>query len=259
MINIKERLRNGESIIGTMINVFNNIDIVRIFKEAGFDLIVIDNEHGYIDYSKTADMLNIARALEIGGLVRIPELKREVVHKYMEMGADGILMPNCTTKKQAEKLVEYSKYSPQGNRGVSLFRSHSGYKEISSGVEYMNEANDKSIMIVQIESKQGVENIDEILKVDGIDAAFIGPNDLSQGYGIFGDKENPILIEAIDKVIVSAKRHNKFSGIFTNGNPEEMKKWIKKDMKLNLWSNETTMLMNYAKRGVRIIKNKKTF
>jgi 2-dehydro-3-deoxyglucarate aldolase/4-hydroxy-2-oxoheptanedioate aldolase len=119
----------------------------------------------------------------------------------------------------------------------------------------MNEANDNTIMMVQVESKEGVENIDEILKVEGIDAAFIGPNDLSQDYGIFGEKENSIIIEAIDKVICSAKRYNKFSGIFTNGEPEEMKKWIKKGMKLNLWSNDTTMLMNYAKRGVRIIKD----
>jgi 2-dehydro-3-deoxyglucarate aldolase/4-hydroxy-2-oxoheptanedioate aldolase len=128
MIEIKKRLRSGESILGTMINVFDNIDIVRIFKEAGFDLIVIDNEHGHIDYNKTSDMLNLARALKIGGLVRIPELKRGVVHKYMEMGADGILMPNCKTKEQAKKLIEYSKYSPLGNRGVSLFRTHSGYE-----------------------------------------------------------------------------------------------------------------------------------
>ncbi|SRR6056297_271542 len=254
MINIKEKLRNGESILGTMINAFDNLDVVRIFKEAGFDLIVIDNEHGYIDYSKTSDMLNLARALELGGLVRIPELKREVVHKYMEMGADGILMPNCTSKKQAEKLIEYAKYSPQGNRGVSLFRSHSGYKEIPSGLDYMKEANKKSLMIVQIESKKGVENINEILEVDGIDAAFIGPNDLSQGYDIFGDKENPILLKAIDKVINSAKQHNKFSGIFTNGDPKEMRRWIRKGMQLNLWSSDTNMLMNYAKRGVSLIK-----
>lgn len=255
MSNIKERLKNGEAILGTMINSFNHQDIVKIFKVAGFDMFVIDNEHGAMDYEKVAVLLSLARALGIGGIVRIPEPKREVVMKYMELGADGILMPNCENAEDVKKVIEYSKYAPLGNRGVSLFRPHTGFEKITSSEEYMKKQNDETLIICQIESKAGVENVDAILNTDGVDAVFIGPNDLSQGYGIMGQFDNPILVNAIDTVLKAANSHGKYCGIFTAGPADAMKKWIDKGMKINLWSNDTTMLLNYARDGVNKIKN----
>ena len=251
--NLKVRLRNGESILGTMITVFDNPEIAKILKVCGFDYFVIDCEHGSFDYSSVAAILTVAREAAISGIIRIPEVKREVVLKYMEMGAAGILLPNTDLAEQAQLLVEYAKYSPLGNRGVSLLRPHTGFEPVVDAVEYMNKINEETVLMVQIESPQGVENVDKILDVAGIDAVFIGPSDLSQSMGIMGQFGHPDFIAAVDHVILSAKKNKKYSGIHLMSS-EALLPWIEKGMTLNLWSNEVLHMMNAAKDGVAKLK-----
>ncbi len=253
MSNLKNRLKNGESVIGTMITVFDNPDIVNMLKVCGFDLFIVDSEHGYMDYGKVANIFGMAKAVGIAGLVRIPEVKREVVLKYMEMGAAGLLLPNTETAEQAKTLVDYAKYYPMGNRGVSLLRAHTGYEKIDSSVGYMNKANDETILMIQIESPKGVENVEKILDVEGIDAAFIGPNDLSQSMGIMGQTDNPLFVQAVERVINAAKERKKFSGIHMMATAP-LQKWIDKGMTLNLWANDVVMLMNAAREGLAQLK-----
>ena len=250
MSNLKARLKNGEQIYGTMITVFDNPDIVKMLKVCGFDLFIVDCEHGCFDYSKVAGLLGMARAVGIDGFVRIPEAKREVVLKYMEMGADGLLLPNCDTVEQARALVEYSKYYPMGNRGVSLLRGHSGYDKVPVATDYMEKANSETILMCQIESPTAVKNVGAMLDIDGIDAAFVGPNDLSQSYGLMGQFDHPTVVGAIDKVVEEAKQRNKFSGIHMTGSTAAIKEWVEKGMTLNLWSNDITMMMTNARQGL---------
>lgn len=107
--------------------------------------------------------------------------------------------------------------------------------------------------MVQIESPKGVENVGKILDIEGIDAAFIGPNDLSQSMGIMGQTDNPMFIEAVDKVITAAKERNKFSGIHMMS-AAALEPWINKGMTLNLWANDVVMLMNAAREGLSQLK-----
>jgi len=196
----------------------------------------------------------MARAVDIAGFVRIPEAKREVILKYMEMGADGIMLPNCDTVEQAKLLVEYAKYAPLGNRGVSLLRAHSGYTPGSSPTDYMQKANDETVIMCQIESPAGVANVSAMLDLEGIDAAFIGPNDLSQSYGLMGQFSHPTVVGAIECVIAAAKARGKFSGIHITGPTANLKAWMDKGMTLNLWSNDITMMMNSAHEGLAQLK-----
>lgn len=89
---IKQRLKNGENLLGTMITVFQNPDIVKLLKVSGFDFAVLDCEHGSFEYGEAARIIGLARALEFPIIVRIPEVRREQILKYMEMGADGLLL-----------------------------------------------------------------------------------------------------------------------------------------------------------------------
>jgi len=247
--NVKARLAEGEGIVGTMINTFDNPEIAKILKVCGFDCFIIDCEHGSFDYSRVAGILSMAREAGIAGLVRIPEVKREVVLKYMEMGAAGLLLPNADTVEQAKKLVEYAKYYPLGNRGVSLLRPHTGFEAVPDAGNYMRKLNDETILMVQIESPQGVANAADMLALDGIDAAFIGPSDLSQSMGIMGQLNHPDFIAAVDQVIGAAKKTGKYSGIHLMAR-EALDPWIAKGMTLNLWSNETLLMMTAAKEGL---------
>ncbi len=252
-MNLKERLKAGQSIVGTMVTVFDNPEIAKILKVCGFDFLIVDCEHGNFDYSDVAMMSTVAREAGIPLMARIPEVRREVVLKFMELGARGLLLPNTETVEQAKALVTYSKYYPMGNRGVSLLRSHTGFEKIDSATEYMKKVNDENILMVQIESPIAVERIDDLLAVDGIDAAFVGPNDLSQSMGIMGKTDDPRFIEAIDRVIASAKAHKKYSGIHMMS-VEALEPWIKKGMTLNFWANDVVMMMNAAKAGLAKLK-----
>lgn len=251
--NIKERLARGEQVLGTMITVFDNPEIAKILKVCGFDFFIVDCEHGHFDYQSVGNIMSVAREAGIPGFVRIPEVKREVVLKYMEMGSTGLLLPNTETVEQAKALVEYSKYYPLGNRGVSLLRSHTGFEKIDSAVDYMKRCNDENVLMIQIESPKGVENIDKLMAIEGIDAAFIGPNDLSQSMGIMGQTDNPKFIAALDSVIAAAKAKGKYSGIHMMAVPA-LAPWMAKGMTLNLWANDIVMMMNAAKEGIAKLK-----
>jgi len=247
--NLKVRLKKGEHVLGTMVNLFDNPEIAKIIKVCGFDYFIIDCEHGCFDYSAVANILAMAREVGICGMVRIPEVKREVILKYMEMGAGGLMLPNAENVEQAEKLVEYSKYHPLGNRGVSLLRPATGFEKVGDAVSYMEKVNQETVLIVQVESPTSVKNIDKLLAIEGIDAAFIGPNDLTQSMGILGQYEHADYIAAVDHVIQMAKQTKKFAGIQTMSAPA-LVPWIAKGMTLNLWGSEVVIMMNAAKEGV---------
>lgn len=250
---LKARLKKGEHLLGTIINFIDHPEIAKVFKVCGFDYFMIDCEHAGYDYSAVARMLSLAREVGICAIVRVPEPKREVILKYMEMGAGGLMLPNVETREEAEKLVEYSKYAPLGNRGVSLLRPAAGFEPVGNPAEYMKKVNDETILVIQIESQAASNNVDQLLSVEGIDAAFIGPNDLSQSMGIMGQTNHPDFIAAVDRVAKVAKELNKFSGMQT-GTPEGLEPWIAKGMTLNLWSSDLGIFMNTLKTGIAKLK-----
>ncbi len=254
MSKIKDDLKNGKSLVGTMICLFDKPDIIQILQVSGFDFVIIDCEHGGMDYSAISGMLGMGKAIGFPVLVRIPGPNREAILRYMEMGAAGFLLPNCHTADIARELVEHALYAPAGNRGVSMLRAHAGFKKPASVTEYMKQANEDTLLICQIESREAVANLDAILDVPGVDAVFVGPNDLSQSYDLMGQFDHPTVVEAIDKVAAAGKRHGKYSGIHIVGSTDGLKKWMDKGMTLNLWSNELTMIMNNATQGLSQLK-----
>jgi len=246
---LKARLKRGERVLGTMVTVFDNPEIAKILKVCGFDYFIVDCEHGPFNYGAVANILAMARECGIAGLVRVPEPRREVVLKFMEMGALGLLLPNTDTPEQARALVEYSKYLPLGKRGVSLMRAHTGFEKIESAAQYMQDSNADTLLMAQIESPLAVKNVEAILDVEGIDAAFIGPNDLTQNMGIYGQFTHPDYIAALDHVIESARKREKFSGIHLMATAN-LQQWIEKGMTLNLASNDVDLLMKAARQTV---------
>ena len=251
--NLKQRLKNGEKIIGTMIAAFDNPEVAKMLKVVGFDLFIIDCEHGPFDYSQIAGLFAMGRECGIAPMIRIPEVRREIVLKVMEMGAAGILVPSVESVDTAKKLIEYSKYYPMGNRGVSLLRAHTGWEKTPPAEEYMKQQNEDCILMTQIESPAGVEIVDQLIALDGIDVLFVGPNDLSQSLGIMGQTSHPKFLEAMDKIIAAAEKAKKYSGIHMMST-DAIQPWIDKGMKFNLWSNDVTMMMSAARDGLAKLK-----
>lgn len=251
-MNLKEKLRKGENVLGTMITVFDHVDMLRIFQNSGFDFVIIDNELGYFDYKELSALLNTGKLLDFPVLVRIAEPRREIVTKCMEMGAAGLLIPNCDGPKTAQQVISYAKYAPMGNRGVSLGRANTNYQKVDA-LEYMKKVNEETIIMCQIESPEGVENVEKTAAVAGVDCLFIGPNDLTQSYGIMGQTQNPVFVDAVKRVIAAAKAENKACGIHLQ-NTDGVKKWMAEGMNMNLYGNDASLLRNACVAGVEAIR-----
>ena len=236
MQSLKQRLRAGEQVLGTMVTTFTSPDIARLLQNCGFDFFIVDCEHGAFTTREVANIIAEARGIGMPALVRIPEMRREHALKFMEMGASGLLLPNTESAEQARMLVDCTKYAPLGHRGVSLSRPHTDFKKVN-GPEYMRRANDETILMCQIESREGVEHIEEILDVEGIDVGFIGPNDMTQDYGILGRFDAPQIVAAFERIIAAAKARGKYAGAHF-GKAEPLIPWLSRGMQINMWKSD---------------------
>jgi 2-keto-3-deoxy-L-rhamnonate aldolase RhmA len=191
----RSRLLNGEVLIGTMVTL-PTASTAEILANIGFDWLFIDGEHSPLEIS---DILAILQAVghRIACIVRVPEAAEVAIKKVLDLGASGIIVPQVNTAKQAADVVRFARYAPEGQRGVGLARAH-GYGQRFQ--EYLESANDLVTVIVQAEHAMAVENIDEIVKVPGVDAVLLGPYDLSASLGKMGLIDDPVVTSAIERV-----------------------------------------------------------
>ena len=211
--NIKKEMLQGKKLAATFLRIERNPAILYVAQEAGLDFVVFDGEHGAYDIETLHDIFCTATALNFPAVVRIPEGTKDFISRYLDAGAAGILVPMVGSKEYAEQIAFYSKYPPVGGRGYTSSSGHTAYTAFAKHTEVMCEANDRILTIVQIETMEGLDHVDEIAAVDGIDMLFIGPNDLSVALGIPGDLMNALELEAIAKVANAAKKHGKLFSI----------------------------------------------
>jgi len=205
---IKEGLSRGEPAIGTWMSTAHP-SIAEILADAGYDFVVVDTEHTAIDVS---EVLRLIIAIERRGsvpLVRLAGIDPIQAKAVLDSGASGVLVPLVNTKADAELCVQMTKYPPLGARGIGLARAQ-GYGEDFD--EYVAHANEDSLLIVQIEHKDAVENIEDILSVPGIDGTFIGPYDLSMSLGVPGQLDHPDVLSAKKRVLDATIAHGLVAG-----------------------------------------------
>ena len=206
---IKETLKDGKVSVGTWMSMAHE-SIAEIYAGAGYDWVVIETEHTAIDVS---EVLRLIIAIEGRGsipLVRLAWNDPIQAKAVLDSGAAGVLVPMVNSKADAEAAVAAVKFPPLGRRGVGLARAQ-GY-----GVdfdEYVREANDSTLLMVQIEHIEAVENIEEILSVPGIDGTFIGPYDLSMSMGLPGQLSHPDVEAAKKKVLEATLARGLVAGI----------------------------------------------
>ena len=184
--------------------------IAEIFALAGFDWVVVDTEHSAIDLSETLRLLIAIEQRNAIALVRLAGIDPVQAKAVLDSGASGVIVPMVNTKAEAELAVAMTKYPPLGFRGAGLARAHDYGDRFD---EYVRTANENSLLIVQIEHKNAVANIDEILSVPGIDGTFIGPYDLSMSLGIPGQLSHPDVAAAKKKVVEATRARGLVAGI----------------------------------------------
>lgn len=206
----KEKILAGETAYGVFVNV-SNPSIVEIIGHLGFDFALIDAEHGPMGLESCEQMIRAADAVNITPLVRIAMNIQQNILRFLDMGALGVQLPLLNTKADVENVVRSVKYRPEGRRGLAGVRANNWGLSGPLG-EYVQEANRETLVIVQIETMEAVENLKEILTVPNIDVVFIGPNDLSQAMGYPGQMKHPEVQELIDRLVKEIHAAGKATG-----------------------------------------------
>ena len=187
-----------------------------VMAHQGWDTLTIDLQHGVIDYAQMVGMLQAISSTPTVPLVRVPWLEPGIIMKTLDAGAYGVICPMVNTREEAQRLVACTHYAPQGSRSYGPVRAL-----LYGGADYPTEANKTIVAFAMIETAQALDNLDAILSVEGLDAVYIGPSDLSLALGckpVFDDVE-PKVAQAIEHVVERARAHGVQAGVH-NGRPD---------------------------------------
>lgn len=207
-LHFRQQLLAKRTLIGTLVSV-PSPEIVELLSITGFDWLFLDAEHGAFGPPEIVSLLQAAN--ECPCLVRIPGPNEAWIKKVLDAGAAGIIVPQISTLQQARNVIQFSKYPPQGKRGVGLGRAHKYGHEFAA---YLETANQETVIVLQAENQLALDNIDAIAAVEGVDAILVGPYDLSSSLGHTGDVAHPKVQSAIQKISQSCHSLNTRLGIF---------------------------------------------
>jgi 2-keto-3-deoxy-L-rhamnonate aldolase RhmA len=216
---LKEKLKKGQEVIGTFVTL-PHPDVTEVLSRMGFDWLLIDGEHAVTGLEMMTTMMQAMNGSSCTPVVRPQWNETVIIKRILDIGAHGLLIPWVNNREQAEAAVRACKYPPKGLRGYGPRRA------ALFDPDYMYTANDEIMVIVQIETREAVKNVDEILAVDGVDACYVGPFDLSLSYGaVLPEWDNPEYLAAFDRVLEAARKAGKPAGMFATSDNIQ---WAKK-------------------------------
>lgn len=199
--------------------------VAEIFARAGFDWVCVDLEHGAIDLETMANIFRTLDGFDCVPVARLPLNDPVWIHRTLDAGARGLIIPMVKTAAEAEAAIYEAKYPPRGARGYGYSRANMHGMDFA---EYIANANEEIAMVMQIEHKDAIANLDGILKVQGVDGLFIGPLDLSGSMGITGQLDHPQMVAALDRYRSACKESAISAGMhIVRPNPENIGKAIK--------------------------------
>jgi 2-keto-3-deoxy-L-rhamnonate aldolase RhmA len=199
---LRQRLKEGKEALGMWLGITDALAVEAIAADCDLDWVLLDMEHGGAGWDDLKQVMLGWKWSNIPLIVRPPSHDPKFLMASLDLGVSGFVVPFVNTAEDAMRIADACRYPPMGNRGSAPRRVSRHYTLTE---EYAANANDDVFVMVQIEHKTAVENVEEIAKVKGIDALFIGPGDMSFSYGIFGEMENPIMVNAIQKVVDTGK------------------------------------------------------
>jgi 2-keto-3-deoxy-L-rhamnonate aldolase RhmA len=247
-----EALRQGKTVLGTMLQELRSPAIPEVMATAGFDFIFIDMEHGAFNWETMADLVKVTRLTGMTPFVRVSDDQYHLVARVFDAGAQGIMVPRVERREQVEKVLQWSKFPPEGCRGCSILKGHSDYQP-QPLQDFTRHLNRENMVILQIERKAAVEDIDDLLSVPGVDAAIVGPNDLALSLGIANNMHHPLMVQSLDAIVAACQRHGVPSGMHV-GNLEALSEWMAKGMRFIVYSTDLNFLLKGAQDGLKVLR-----
>jgi 2-keto-3-deoxy-L-rhamnonate aldolase RhmA len=249
---IKQSLKDGKTVVGTMVVEMRTAEIARMLGASGFDFIFVDLEHSSYGLETFTDIVLAAKSVGLVCLARIGDPQYHLIARTLDAGAQGLMIPRVETEETVTNILKFAKYPPWGERGFGVRSIVSNYENMSVS-DRMVEQNEDTMIILQIERKKAVEDIEKLVSVKGVDAAIIGPQDLSISLGHPGDHHHPKLMEAVKRVVDACEKCGVASGLHT-ANMEDLLFWARRGMRMLTFSSDSALLQSAASHAVGEIR-----
>lgn len=248
---VRATLKAGGAVVGPILHEVRSAGMMKLMAVAGYDFVFIDTEHGLYDMETVGNLAQMALACGVCPLVRPSDLQYHLVARALDTGAQGVIIPRVQSAEEAARAVSYVKYPPLGRRGAGG-EARFGFEKrgVREGIE---ELNDETLVVLQIESSDGVENVEAIAATPGVDVILIGPNDLSISLGVPGDYASETFTSAIDRIAAACASAGIAIGTLTMSG-ESTRVWYERGFRFLLCNSDTNMLVETAARDVAAIR-----
>jgi 2-keto-3-deoxy-L-rhamnonate aldolase RhmA len=235
----KKKIQEGGIVKGIYM-AMNDPFIAMVVAKAGFDYLWIDLEHTSLGWRDAEAIIQAVSGTDIVPIIRVPWNRHYFIKRALDIGAKGVIVPMVNTRDDAHAAVQACRYPPQGIRGFGPFKA-AFYWGLDTK-EYIRVANEEIMVIIQVEHETAIANIDEILSVEGVDVAMIGPMDLSASMGFLGQPTEPEVLAAIDNVVAAGKRHKVALGTLALS-PDAFKKCVEQGFQFLFVGSDVGILM----------------
>jgi 2-dehydro-3-deoxyglucarate aldolase/4-hydroxy-2-oxoheptanedioate aldolase len=249
---VKTALKAGKAVSGPIMEEVRTVGVIKYLAMAGHDFLWFDTEHNMLDYDTLLTLVQMSIASDIVPLVRVTDLSYPMVARALDTGAYGVIIPRVDTKEEVEQAVSFAKYPPLGRRGAGG-QARTAYlvRDVKTAVE---EGNALSMVIVQVESKEAVDRLEEIAAVPGLDVVCIGPQDLSISLGVPGAFDDPLFVETVGRVIAACARHNIPVGMVSR-EVNSFKRWYEMGIRFLVCGSDGSLLLQAARGDVAVLKS----
>jgi 2-keto-3-deoxy-L-rhamnonate aldolase RhmA len=248
---VKAKLAKGSVAFGTMAFEFATTGIGRIIAGAGAEFVIYDLEHTGWSL-ETVRMLMATSPVDLVSIVRVPATEYHFMARSLDVGAMGLMVPMVESADQARRIVESAKYPPAGRRGAAFGVAHDDYRGADL-VGTMVSGNAEGLLIAQIETANGVENVEAIAAIDGIDVLWVGQFDLTNSLGVAGEMEHPRYHAAVDRVLAACKRHSRAAG-FMAGTVEQGRVALKQGFRMLAYSGDIWLYQQALREGLSALR-----
>lgn len=241
-------LQAGKVPVGHMILEFGTRGMAQILENADADFAIIDTEHSPFTTAELADLMAWFKATSVAPFVRIPQVEYHFIARTLDMGALGIMIPNVKTGAEAKAIVEAAKYLPLGKRGCIFGNTQNDFRSVVPA-DFMPYANQNTTIICQIESVEGLENIEAIASTPGVDVLWVGHFDLTNSQGIPGQFQNSQFLDAMKLVVDTCHKYKLGAGI-QPGNLAQAQEWMAMGFNIISYSGDFFVYQEAMKQGV---------
>ncbi|MEO8040376.1 MAG: aldolase/citrate lyase family protein [Betaproteobacteria bacterium] len=245
---VKQKLKRGEAVFGTMAFEFFVSGLPQIAKAAGAEFILFDMEHSGLGYETLKDLIAACRGIGIVPMVRVPSAQYQFISRALDIGAMGIMVPMVASAEEAEFIVSCTRYPPHGRRGAAFGFAHDDY-EGGDVAEKLRRANERVIVMPLIETKEGIDDIDRIAAVPGVDVLWLGHFDLTNFLGIPAQFKHAKYKKAIDRLCAAAQKHGKVLACMS-GSDEWSREYWEKGFRLFAAGVDCHLLQNALRQSI---------